>query len=485
MTIEVEPAEEQKLLKKAAQRISKQVQIPGFRPGKAPYNTVVRRYGLETVQQEVLEHASEKIINDALKDADLEPQAPMSLDDVSWEPLILKVKVPTKPIVELGEYRNIRLESKPVEVTDEDVDKALEKMQEQRATWVPVERASKPGDLLTFSVTEKDGDEVLNQEESVEYELVEHEEEEDNATERPDFTTPLLGLSAGENKVFTISYPDNYQAERYAGKEITFEVEVGSVKEKELDPLDDDFAQETGEFETLDALKEQLYSSIEHRRQHEIDHELGHEVLDKIMQDAKLEWPEALEIYRIAREIEGIERQLERSGLTLESYLQMQNKSEDEFREETRERVVNDIKTGLVLNELSKLEQLEVNQVEILERARAIGEMSGVGDQFWQSVLSSSRSQATIASDLLTDKIFARLAAIARNEAPEPGAESAAEDEAGAVTEVEAAAENFSAVVEVPVGEEGSTDEDTPAQDEAPSAEGTPSEDGVVAEKAK
>jgi len=478
MTIEAEPADEEKLLKKAAQRISKQVQIPGFRPGKAPYNTVVRRYGLETVQQEVLDHSSEKIITDALKDAELEPQAPMSLDDVSWEPLTLKVKVPTEPIVELGEYRDIRLEGKTVEVTDEDVDEALKTMQEQNATWAPVERAAELGDLLTFSVVEKDGDEVLNEQESVEFELVEREKDEDDDSEPLDFTTPLLGLGAGESKTFTINYPDDYQAEQYAGKEITFEVDVSSVKTKELEPLDDDFAQSMGDFETLDALKEQIRSSIKDRRQHEIDHELGHEVLDKIVEGGKLEWPEALESYRLDQEIEGVERQLKQSGLTLDSFLQMQKKTEEEFRKETRERVANDLKMGLVLSKLSELEQLEVSQVEILERARAIAEMSGAGDQFWQSVLSSSQSRARIASEMLTDKVFERLAAIARGQAPEPGAESeteedevSSEDEVDEVSVVEASVEESSEEIKAPAEEKSSVEEESFVEEEDSVAE--------------
>lgn len=486
MTVEAEPADEQKLLKKAAQRISRQVQIPGFRPGKAPYNTVVRRYGLEAVQQEVLDHSSEKIITDALSDVELEPQAPMSLEDVSWEPLTLKVKVPTEPVIELGEYRDIRLESEPVEVTDEDVDEALKAMQEQNATWAPVERASEIGDLLTFSVKEKDGDEVLNEQESVEFELNELEEDADDDAQRLDFTTPLLGLSADESKTFTITYPEDYQAEQYAGKEITFEVEASSVKAKELDPLDDDFAQSMGEFETLDALKEQLHSSIEERRQHEADQETGREMLDKIMEDAEtIEWPEALEEYRLDQEIGGVEQQLKQSSLTLDSFLQMQNKTEEEFREETRERVVSDLKMGIILSELSKLEQLEVSQVEILERARAMAEMSGAGDQFWQNVLSSSQTRARIASEMLTDKVFERLAAIARGDAPEPGAEPEVEE----VAEVEESVDESSEEVEVsseneaPAEEEPSVEEEPSPEDDASSDEEDSSEVAAAEEE--
>ncbi|MBN1220463.1 MAG: trigger factor [Anaerolineae bacterium] len=424
MTIEAEPAQEQDLLKKAAGRISRQVQIPGFRPGKAPYNTILRRFGLESIQQEALEHSGEKIVTDALKEADLNPQAPLKFDEVSWQPLTIKVRVPGPPVVELGNYREIRLEAKAVEITTEDVDEALKLLQEQNATWAPVERPAELGDLLTMSVVEKDGDEILAENEATEYELVapEETEEEKNGTS-PDFVTPLLGLSAGDSKTFTITYPDNWDAERYAGKEITFEVEVSSVKEKELDELDDDFAQSVSEVETLKELREELRSNIEWRRRTQYDHELGHQVLDKILADAKIEWPEALEEYQIDQELEGLQKRLEQAGLNLDSYLSMQNKTQTELRQEIRERVVKSLKNGLVLSKVAELEGLKVSQTEILERAKAIAHISGADDRFWQGVLSSQSYQASIATDLLTNKTFERLALIAKGEAPEPGAE--------------------------------------------------------------
>jgi FKBP-type peptidyl-prolyl cis-trans isomerase (trigger factor) len=142
----------------------------------------------------------------------------------------------------------------------------------------------------------------------------------------------------------------------------------------------------------------------------------------------------------------------------MDSYLQMENKTADTFREETRERVVHELKMGLVLNELSKLERLDVSQIEILERAKAIAELSGAGDKFWQSVLSSDRSRATIGSDILTDKIFSRLAAIARGEASEPDAEPEVEEVTG----------------ETVAADDASSEEVVPSDDVAPSEDGVP-----------
>ena len=206
LTVEIEPKKEKDMLNKAAKRIAREVRIPGFRPGKAPFNVVVRRFGLEAVQQEALEQSVDKMLEKALEDVNVEPYAQIQLDSIEWDPLTIKVKVPTKPVVELSNYRDIRLDAVDVEVTEEDVQQTLENLQEQTATWNPVERAAKLGDLVSMSVVEKDGDEILAEHESVEHELEDPAEHEGH--DHPDLTTPLLGLEAGDEKTFSLAYPE-------------------------------------------------------------------------------------------------------------------------------------------------------------------------------------------------------------------------------------------------------------------------------------
>jgi trigger factor len=475
MTVEIEPEQQEKILKKAAQRISREVKIPGFRPGKAPFNVVVRRFGMEAIQGEALEHSVEDMIKESMAQVNLTPYAQIQLDGVEWQPnLTIKIRVPTRPVVELGDYRETRLEAKTVEVTEQDVEEALKRLQEQNATWVPVERPAEVGDLISMTVTEKDGETVLAERESVEYELrpvdeeddeaelvevdeddeVEDEEEIDGEVEaeaeskkssRPDLTTPLLGLSAGESKTFSLTYPEDFANEQYAGKEITFSVEVSAVKAKELDPLDDEFAQQIGEYETLDALTEKIREDIKQSRERMNDFELGSEALDKVIENAeKIEWPLALEEEQIDHEIEHYEHHLKQAGLTLDSALRVQNKTKDELREETRENVIKQMKRGLVMSKIAELEKLEVSQVEILQQAKMMADMYGGSDQIWQSILASEARQSTIANDLLSNKVIQRLAAIAKGEAPEPGAEEEPAETASEVAQAEAAGQPVS-----------------------------------------
>lgn len=421
-TIEVDPEETQELLKKAARRIAREVKIPGFRPGKAPFNTVVRRFGIEAIQQEALEQSVEKLIKEALDEVELKPYAQIGLDDVSWDPLVIKVKVPLPPKLELGNYRDVQLEVEPVEVTDEDVQETLEIFQEQNATWTPVERPSQIGDLISMTVTTQAGEEILDENDSVEYELRELEETEEN---QPDLTTHLLGLSAGDRKTFIVTYPEEFRNQKYAGKEVAFNVEVSGVKEKEIDSLDDDFVQQVSDFETLAELKEDIRKNIKQQRERVRDFELGYKALEKIIEEAeKIEWPPILEEEELEEELDRYEQQLKEMGVTLDAYLQMQSKTREEFKEEIRPKVITRMQRGLVMGKVAALENLEVSHSEILEKAKAFADQAGGGEQIWRSILTSDTQQNIIATDVLTDKVIHLLAAIAKGEAPEPKSES-------------------------------------------------------------
>lgn len=422
LTLEIDSGQQEKLLKKAAQRISREARIPGFRPGKAPYNVIVRRFGLEALQSEALEQSVEELVKQGMAEVDITPYAQIKLDGVEWNPLTIKIRVPTKPQVELGDHRAIRLEATPVEVSDEDIEQALIRLQEQRATWVPVERPSQLGDLISMTVTEQEGETVLSDHQAVEYELKALPEEQQN--KQPDLTTPLLGLQAGENKTFTITYPAEFENEEYAGKDITFNVEVSGVKQKELDPLDDEFAKQVGDYETLEALKAKLGEDLRQSRQRQSDMELGAKALDELVERAeKIEWPLGMEDEQINQEIEHLERHLKQSGLTLDGYLRVNNKTSEQLRDEVRQQIVSQLKRGLVMNKVAELEKLEVSQIEILEQAKMMADMFGGGDRVWQNIMASEARQGVLSNDLLSNKVIHRLAAIAKGEAPEPGPE--------------------------------------------------------------
>ncbi|MEJ2559316.1 MAG: trigger factor [Anaerolineae bacterium] len=435
MTVEVDEQQTDKLLKAAAQRISKQIKIPGFRPGKAPYRMIVRRVGEETVHDEVMEDLSQSVFKQALEQAELEPYAPASMEDVSWDPLVMKVRVPVAPIIELGDYRAMRMEVEPVEVSEAEVDEALKNLQEEYAVWNPVERPAHLGDMVTMAVKEQIGEDVLGDEENVEYELTEKEEDGSG----PDLTVPLIGLSAGDEKEFSLTYPQSFSDSRYAGKEVAVSVKVHGVKEKETYPLDDDFAQTVGDFDTLQELKEKLTEDIRQQKEREADDELSQEALKQLLENAeRIEWPSVLEEEEIDQMLSEQDRRLQQSGLNLDTYLSIQKKTREQLREEFRPAAQERLRRSLALSELVELEDLSVAGHEVSGQIDRLSLMAGErGDELRQALATPDNVQY-IVNDLLTSKALKRLTQIVKGEAE---TEKEKETEAGADIEVEAETE--------------------------------------------
>jgi trigger factor len=428
MTVEVDEQQTQKLLKSAAQRISKQIRIPGFRPGKAPYRIIVRRVGEETVRNEVLDDLSQSVFKQALEQAQLEPYALASMEDVTWDPLIMKVRVPTAPVIELGDYRALRLEVEPVEVSQPEVGQALEELQEEHAVLTPVERPVQLGDVVAMAVKERAGDEALADNENLEYELVEIDEEHPG----PDLSKPLIGLSAGDEKEFTVTYPESATDSRYAGKEVMVSVKVHGVKEKELYSLDDEFAQTVGDFDTLQELKEKLTEDIRQRKERESDDALGQQALQRLIEGAKrVEWPKALEEEEIDRALDEQDRRLQQSGLNLETYLIMQKKTREQLREDFRSPVQERLRRSLVLGKLIELENLSIAGHEVTGQIDRLSMLAGEQGPELRQALAAADNVRFIANDLLTSKAMEQLVQIVKGKVVEVEAETEAENAAG------------------------------------------------------
>jgi trigger factor len=432
MTVEVDEQQTEKLLKNAARRISRQIKIPGFRPGKAPYRLLVRRVGEEAVREEALEDLSQSVFKQALEQADLEPYAQASLEDVSWQPLVMKVRVPTAPVVELGDYRSLRLEPEAVEVTEDEVDQALEDLREQYAVWNPVERPAQLGDLITMSVEEHAGGQLLGQNDSLDYEMVPAEEGQAG----PDLTSPLIGLSAGDEKEFPVVYPQTVEDPRYAGAEVTVSVTVHAVKEKELYPLDDDFAQTVGDFDTLEEFKDKLTEDIREQKERQADRKLADRALDRILETAeRIEWPKVLEEEEIDHMLEDQDQQLQQQGLNLDTYLSMQKKTREELREEFRPAVQERLRRSLVMSELADAEQLSVAGHEVSDQIERLSQLAGERGQQMREELVKPDNIQHVLNDILTAKIRRRVVQIVKGEA------ETAEQETQPETETETQAE--------------------------------------------
>ena len=413
MTVEMDEQEADNLLKTAARRIARQVQIPGFRPGKAPYRQVVQRVGEDAVRSEALEDLGERVFKEALEQSELEPFSPASMEDISWSPLVMKVRVPVEPMVDIGDYRAQRMEAEPVEVGEDDVDEALAELQDEHATWNPVERPAELGDTMVTDIEERDGDRVLGKGEEVEYVLV--AVDEDDA--RPDLTTPLLGLSAGDEKTFDLFYPESNSNPDYAGKEIAVSVKVHRVMERETYPLDDDFAQSVGDFGNIEELKAKLAQDLRQKGESEADAQVAGKMLEHIIDNADpLEWHQSLEEGMLDRWLEDVDSNLQENGLTLDVYLATQKKTPEQFREEYRPSAQARIRRMLVISELIKQEGLSVEGEEVIDRIGQMSLMAGERGDNLRQALATEDGVTAVAQKMLDAKVQERLVQIAKGE---------------------------------------------------------------------
>ncbi len=436
MTVEVDDAQADQLLKAAAKRIATQVQIPGFRPGKAPYSLIVRRFGEEAIREEAMEDLGGKVFREALKQANLEPFAPASMEEVSWQPLVMKVRVPLAPVIELGDYRSLRLEDAPLEVTEEEIDQELADIQEEYASWETVDRPARIGDRVEISLRAESDGETFSRE-KVTISIGDPDKEPKYAA----ILKTLIGMAPGEERTTVMPFAifsEETDAEsgeegaepESAGRDANVWIKVHAIQEKHVHPLDDDFAQMMGDFNTLEELREKVRTSLIRIKKEEFEEQQVAQTIERITSEmAHVEWPPVLEESAIDRWMSGLEQRLKQQGMPLQTYLRAQQKSLEQLREELRPRVQQQLRRSLVLQEIARREGLSVEPDEVL---RYIETLAATAGDRQQDVVQSALSRAGLRQvfhDLLDAKVRIRLLQILKGEAQEITEEQSTEVE--------------------------------------------------------
>jgi trigger factor len=360
LTIEVDEERTQRALRNAARRISRQAKIPGFRPGKAPYNVIAGMFGKDVLYQEVLDELGNTVYKEALEETGLDPFGQAQLTDYETDPLVLKMVVPLAPVVELGDYRQMRLDADEETIRDEAVNEALIKIQEQNAFWEPVKRPAQWGDMAIVDIegTVK-GETVIGNKER---ELI---LEPDSPYPLPGFGDQLLGMTINEQKEFALTYPEEFDNEKLAGQQAHFKVHLQDLKEKVVPGIDDDLARTVGSYETLEDLKAELRRGL----QAKADEEFADRALTALVERSEIEFPPMMLEREIDNWLEEFGRTLRRQGLNLENYLAMRKLTEEELRKEVSPQVGERLKRSLTLGKLAELEGLDVESGEIVDEA--------------------------------------------------------------------------------------------------------------------
>ena len=357
----------------AAKTLAKKVNVPGFRKGKAPRRMVELHVGKEALYDEALDHLIGAAYALAVVESGINPVDRPAVDLVQIEEgkdLIFKAKVSVKPEVELGDYIGLHIEQDAASVTDEQVLEELKNKQQQHARLMTLDEGKVENeDTVTIDFEGFTDDVAFVGGKAENYELV-----IGAGTFIPGFEEGLIGAEIGQHVDVNVTFPVEYHSEELSGKEAIFKTDIKKIQRKELSSLDDEFAKDVSEFETLDELKADLRNKLLEQGEKQAKGEHLKEIISKVVDNASVEIPEIMFTERIKAMVADLNRNLAQQGMTLEQYYQFTNSTEEVMLESLRPQAAESVKTDLVLEAVAKAEGIEVTEDEIDEEIQKLGE---------------------------------------------------------------------------------------------------------------
>ena len=372
--VEAEKFEE--AMKKVYTKTAKYFNIPGFRKGKAPMQLVERQYGSEIFYEDAFNELVPEVYDAAIKENNVEAVSKPNIDITQMEKgkdLIFTATVQTKPEVKLGKYKGIEIKKIEYNVSEEDINHEIGHMQEKNSRLVSVDdRPVENGDIT-----------VIDFEGSVDGVPFEggkaegHELEIGSNTFIPGFEDQIIGMKVDEEKDIKVKFPDEYFSKDLAGKDAIFKIKLHEIKKKELPKLDDEFAKDVSEFDTLEELKADIKSKQEKQNEEKAKYETQDAVIKELCKDVKVDIPSGMIEMEIDNMIKDIEQRLSYQGLKLEQYLQMMGKTMEDIRKEYEPQAIEGIKSRLALEAVIKAEKIEATDKEIEEKIKEMAKNYG------------------------------------------------------------------------------------------------------------
>ena len=397
-TVEAEKFDEG--MKKVYTKTAKYFSIPGFRKGKAPMSLIEKTYGSSIFYEDTFNEIVPEIYEKELKENNIEAVSRPEIEISQMEKgkdLIFTAIVQTKPEVTLGQYKGIELEKADTSVMAADVKKELERMAEKNARLVTVEnRAVKEKDITVIDF-EGFVDGVAFEGGKAE----KHELEIGSKTFIPGFEDQVIGMKTGEEKDINVKFPEEYFSKELAGKDATFKVKLHEIKVKELPAIDDEFAKDVSEFDTLKDLKASVKEKLVEEKKNSAKFQLEDAAIKTVCENTEIDIPSGMietEIDNMLKEIDG---RLAYQGLNLEQYLKMMNKSEDDMRKEYEGQAAQSVKTRLVLEAIVKAEKIDATESEINEKIKEMAANYGKNEN---ELLSNENLKEYLKNNITTEK---------------------------------------------------------------------------------
>ena len=432
LIVELEPEMLERKMRTAARHISEHNKFPGFRPGKAPYDIVLRVVGEERVKQEAIELLVDEVYPEALKEQNLEPAAVGSLEEIiSTVPPKFSFIVPLKPAVALGEYKAVRVPYAYPGVSAEEVQTAIEKFRNSYSTFEPVDRPAEEEDVLSitysgYNVTEN-GEGNVFEDRPLQVRILKNDEAREAEYPFIGFSRKFLGLKALDEQDLEFTYPEDYSRLDQKGKKFRYHVRLDSVKKVVLPEVNEEFIKNFGEFTSIEDFKAEITKQLEANNLADYDYQYYKQIIDKIKSGASIKYPPQYLEDEKAEVTKSIEHDLSHQKMDLESYLKIRQLTREEFIDkEVVPSAIERLERSLILNELSKSENIVLTDEDMqTSYTETLNEMVGTPDfEKLQKKMPKKKLIDAIAmeaaSRAMNRRVFESLKKIATGEAETP-----------------------------------------------------------------
>ncbi|WP_446897637.1 trigger factor [Clostridium sp. LBM24168] len=408
LEITVESKKFNEAVKKAFAKNAKKFNIPGFRKGKAPMNIIKKYYGEGVFYEDAVNFCCDDTYPKAIKENNIKPVDYPKIDVVEIgenKDFIYTALVTVVPEVELGEYKGLEVKKNTYKVEDEEVENELKARQQKNARIETKEDGViEKGNIAIIDFKGYIDDKPFEGGEGKDYEL-----EIGSGTFISNFEDQLVGLKTGDSKDVTVTFPKEYGSEDLNGKEAVFKVTVKGIKIKELPELDDEFAKEISEFDTLDEVRADIRKKKEEQNELRANKEYEEAVIDAVSSNVKVDIPKIMIEKEIDNMLKDLEMRLKYQGLDLNSYYKYTNNTEEKVREYMRETAEKRVKNDLVIEKIAKVENIKATDEELLNRATEMSKQYGNGDpeKMAKLILDSQRNYIEV--DVINEKVIKML----------------------------------------------------------------------------
>ncbi|MFD2369915.1 trigger factor [Brevibacillus sp. GCM10020057] len=399
LTVEVDASQVDAALDQAFKKVVNKVQVPGFRKGKVPRKMFEARFGVESLYQEALDILLPVAYGQAVKETGIEPVDRPEVDVTQMEKgknLIFKATVTVKPEVKLGDYKNLSIEAKDFTVTDEALEAELKRMQERHAELVAVEEGpAQNGDLAVIDFEGFQDGVAFEGGKAEDYTL-----ELGSGTFIAGFEEQVVGMNVGEEKDITVTFPEEYHSPNLAGKEAVFKVKLNSLKRKNLPALDDEFAKDVSEFDTLEELKADTKKKLEEKAAQDKEQYVREQLVLKAAENAEIDLPEVMVEHELDQMVSEFGQRLQYQGMTLDLYYQFSGMDESQLRDQLRADATSRVRTSLTLEAIGKAENIVATEEDVNEELNKLAGVYGRPADELRKIFSAQDGLAALYRDV-------------------------------------------------------------------------------------